>query len=112
MRNESMWLRDIVEYAERIAYYVENETFESFESDPKCQDAVLRCLAVIGEAVGGISESTRQSIPNMPWVQIRGMRNVLIHQYFEIALPIVWHAATQEVPVLANVVRALLPPED
>lgn len=107
-----MWLRDMIEAADRIAFYLEKETFESFELNGMCQDAVLRCLIVIGEAVGGISEATRQSLSHLPWPKIRGMRNFVIHQYFDVQLKIVWQAATQEVPVLADAIRPLLPNED
>ncbi len=73
------------------------------------QDAVARNLEIIGEAVKGLSEEIRSANPDVPWKQIAGMRDVLIHHYFGVKMDIVWQVVADHLPPLAVKVRANLP---
>lgn len=71
-------------------------------------DAVIRNLEIIGEAVRQIPESVRSGMPEVPWTQIAGMRNVLAHAYFGIDPDIVWDVVTNKIDPLTNAVAAYL----
>jgi uncharacterized protein with HEPN domain len=91
---------DILEAVARIERYVEGLTFEQFEADQKTVDAVIRNLEVIGEAVRHLA-AHRASLPSgVPWADIAGMRNILIHAYFGVDLKIVWHTIVEDLPEL------------
>ncbi|WP_189235503.1 HepT-like ribonuclease domain-containing protein [Planomonospora parontospora] len=99
---------DIVEAAGKIASYLEGVSPEVWAADSMRRDAVIWQLSIIGEAVGGISEETRASAPEIPWKLIRGLRNNVVHRYFSVDWKIVHNAATTNVPELERQVRDLL----
>jgi uncharacterized protein with HEPN domain len=72
------------------------------------QDAVIRNLEVIGEAVKGVSEELRVANPDIPWKQIAGMRDVLIHHYFGVKLEAVWQVVDKHLPPLRTRVDQIL----
>ncbi len=72
------------------------------------QDAVIRKLEIIGEAVKQLSDETRQRRPEIPWKQIAGMRDRLTHAYFSVDLGLVWAVVDRDLDALATAVRALL----
>jgi uncharacterized protein with HEPN domain len=85
-------------------YTVEGE--QALYRDRRTQDAVLRNLEVIGEAVKRLSDARKSRHPEVPWSKIAGMRDVLTHQYFRVSLPLVWAAIQQQMPTLKRVVAA------
>ena len=70
------------------------------------QDAVIRRIEIIGEATAHLSEATRQSIPELPFRKMRGMRNLVAHDYANVDLKIVWDVATVHVPEVCAVLEA------
>ena len=72
---------------------------------------LVRCVEIVGEAAGRISETTKRAAPDIPWTAIVGMRNRLIHAYFDVDADIVWKTVTDELPSLADALRALLADE-
>ncbi|MFD4461559.1 DUF86 domain-containing protein [Nocardia sp. NPDC058480] len=111
-RREDLYLADIVTAYYRIASYLENLTFADFQKDDLRQDGVIRQLAIIGEAASSLAPATRDAQPEIPWKLVRGMRNMLIHQYFDADLIIVFNAATKSVPDLADRILAILAQRD
>lgn len=107
MRDPKERLRDILEAIEAIGRYGDRDK-ESFERDELVQVWFLRHLQIIGEAASAVSEDVRALAPDIPWPKIIGMRNVLVHGYFEIDTDIVWDAATRDVPALKPAVEWLL----
>jgi uncharacterized protein with HEPN domain len=91
-------LRDILRAAELIASYVQGATELDFSSDFQKQDAVVRRIEIIGEATVHLSEPTRQAIPERPFRKMRGMRNIVAHDYANVDLHIVWEVATIHIP--------------
>lgn len=79
--------------------------YPKFVADDTVMRAVLFDLAVIGEAAKGISASTRSRFPSVPWSEMAGLRDVVIHQYFGIDANVVWRAATVSVPTVVDVLR-------
>ncbi|PYL24246.1 MAG: hypothetical protein DMF37_07905 [Verrucomicrobia bacterium] len=90
-------LRDILEAARLIASYLSKTTEADFRDDTQKQDAVIRRIEIIGEAASHLSETTRQAVPQLPFRKMRGMRNIMTHNYANVDLNIVWQVATVHV---------------
>jgi uncharacterized protein with HEPN domain len=99
-RRDKEYLADLVEAVQRIIDYTVELTYEEFLADRKTQDAVLRNLQVIGEAVKKLSPHVKQAHPHLPWKQMAGMRDKVVHDYFGINYDIVWTLAKEELPAL------------
>jgi len=106
MRADRERLVDILEAIERIEHYaVRGE--EAFRADELIQNWMARQLQVIGEAARSLSQEIRDSAPEIPWSYIIGMRHILVHQYFEIDLDIVWHVVHSDLPMLKQMIVRL-----
>jgi uncharacterized protein with HEPN domain len=102
-------VEDILEAIARIERYTQGLTFEQFQADQKTVDAVIRNLEVVGEAVRHLA-GQRASLPTgIPWADIAGMRNVLIHAYFGVDSKIIWHTIVEDLPMLRVQVQKVLP---
>lgn len=77
-------------------------TEADFEANTEKQDAVMRRIEIIGEAVKNISNNTRQNYPDVPWREMAGMRDVVIHNYFGVSIGLVWRVATSDLPSLKS----------
>jgi len=98
MRSYRLYLEDILESIDRIELFVENMDFEAFKADDKTSSAVIRKLEIIGEAVKGVPEDIRQSHPHVPWKEMAGMRDKLIHFYFGVDHQLVWGTIKKRLP--------------
>jgi uncharacterized protein with HEPN domain len=90
-------LHDILNAAQLIATYVKDTSEADFAKDLQKQDAVVRRIEIIGEATVHLSENTRQAVPALPFRKMRGMRNIVAHDYANVDLKIVWEVATVHV---------------
>ncbi len=99
MKDERAYLLHAIEAIDAIFNYTVDGS-EAFFSDGKTQDAVIRNIEIIGQAVKGISDGTRALEPAVPWRQIAGMRDKLIHEYFGVDLALVWDVVERELPTL------------
>ena len=97
-------LEDILKAIRRVQGFPIPER-ETFLSSDYLQDAVVRNLEIIGEATKRLSDNYRNDHPGIPWRQMAGMRDVVVHQYFGIEVKTVWNAATVSVP---NVLKVLM----
>lgn len=95
-REELVFLDDILECIEKIEAYTENLTEKEFEENSEKQDAVIRRIEIIGEAVKNISKDTKEKYPDIRWREIAGMRDIVIHQYFGVSSGLVWRVATAD----------------
>lgn len=103
-RDDTARVRDIVDAALRIQAHVASMDETGFAANDTLMRAVLYDLAVIGEAAKGGSQATRAKLATVPWSDMAGMRDVVVHQYFGSDAALVWRAASVSVP---RVLRAL-----
>jgi len=107
LRRDRQRLEDISEAIERIEKY-SRAGRPAFDRDELVQTWVVHHLQIIGEAVRALSDETRDRRPEIPWAQIAGMRNILVHDYFGIDLNEVWTSVERDMPLLKAAVFELL----
>jgi uncharacterized protein with HEPN domain len=103
-------IEDILEAIARIERYLEGMDFARFEEDDRTQDAVIRNFGVIGEAAAHVPDSIRAVHPELPWAQMRALRNLVIHEYFGLSLEILWDTTLKDLPPLVEPLRRMLEP--
>ena len=102
------FLQHIMESIERIEDYTQGISKEDFMENLQLQDAVIRRLEIIREAVKNIPQDFREKYPDIPWKQIAGMRDVLIHGYLGVDLDLVWKVVEKDIPELKERIRRIL----
>lgn len=111
MSAERDWLlriQDILDCIEKITEYTHSMTYEQFQKDKKTIDAVIRNLEVIGEAAGHIPLVIQEKYPDIGWFEMRGMRNIMAHEYFGVSTAIVWRAVIFDLPPLSEDLKQIL----
>ncbi len=101
-RTDRELLGDLREAIRRISAYLAGVQYESFVKDTKTQDAVIRNLEVLGEATKNLSATFRATHADVPWKNLAGARDRLIHHYFGVNLDIVWQIVSAELPRIAE----------
>jgi uncharacterized protein with HEPN domain len=101
------YLDDMIRYALDIQVFVGTMTASEFFTDRKTQFAVIRCLEVIGEAAKMIPDAHRQHTPELPWKQIAGTRDRLIHDYMGVDIFLVWNIVQHEIPRMIHYLQLL-----
>jgi uncharacterized protein with HEPN domain len=108
MQRDREFLLDILEAAKLAVSYVGEKSKEDFLKDIQCQDAVIRRFEIIGEASRRISEDTQAASPDLPWGEMVGMRNVMIHEYDDVDLSVVWETVKNDLPPLIDLLERIL----
>lgn len=98
----------MVEACEALLRFTAARERNALASDEMLLFAVVRAIEMVGEAASKVTQETRDKHSHIPWRAIVGMRNRLIHAYFEIDMDMVWVAATEEIPVLLSQLRPLV----
>ena len=99
---------DMIEAIERILKYVHGLSYEQFSSDDRTIDAVIRNFEVLGEAAGKLPPQVLTAHAEIPWSKIRGMRNLLAHEYFGVDHSILWTTATADLDPLLPLLKIIL----
>ncbi len=111
-RNWRLRIEDILEAIRKTQRYVSGLSFDTFCGDDQVIDAVVRNLEVIGEAARHIPPEIELRYPDVPWGEMRGMRNVLVHEYFGVNLAILWHTVEQNLPPVIEKLEKILAGKD
>lgn len=106
--NILLYVQDIIEYIERVEVYTEGYDFELFLEDRKTCDSVLRCLEVIGEAAKKIPDEVRVQYLSVPWREMAGMRDKVIHGYFIVDFEMVWLVVKEDLPQIKPIIKQML----
>ncbi|MEN6459755.1 MAG: DUF86 domain-containing protein [Syntrophomonas sp.] len=107
-RDPRLYLDDILEAIDHIHEFLADIDLEQFKTDKKTQYATLRCLEIIGEASGRLLSNYKDIAPEIEWRKIIALRNILIHEYFGISLPIVWDVIQNKLAPLEESCKILL----
>jgi len=98
MKDDKVLLEHILQAAEIIEGYVAGKTYADLVRTQILQDGLIRQFTVIGEAVSALSNELTEKHPDVPWRRIKNLRNVLVHEYFNVDLEVLWLAATGTLP--------------
>jgi len=107
-RNWKMWIEDILQAIEDIAQFTEGMTYDVFVADRRTVLAVNHNFAIIGEAERHVPPDVEVRYAAIPWAQMRAMRNILIHNYPDVDLVVVWKTSREHLPPLVPLLREIL----
>lgn len=107
MTDDAVYVQHMLDSIARIESYTEDVGEREFKEEPLIQDAVIRHLEIVGEAASRISEATQQRHDDVPWRDITGMRNKLIHGYFGVDVDVVWETIVEDLPPLKRQLESI-----
>lgn len=105
MRDYRDYVLDILNSITEIKSFTEGIDFENFSSDKKTINAVVRSIEVIGEATKNLPASLKEKYPNIPWKNMAGMHDKLIHEYFSIDIEILWMVIKKDIPSITDAIN-------
>ncbi len=107
-RDWRLRIQDIFEAVESIRRYVDGMDFAAFANDQRTIDAVLRNLTIIGEAATHVPDDIVQAHPEIPWAEMRAVRNIVVHEYFGVSNRILWDTSQVNLPTVVEPLRKLI----
>lgn len=108
MRDYRLYLQDIVHAMNAIESFVKDMDFAAFREDDRTSSAVIRKFEIIGEATKNIPEDIKRNYPKVPWKEMAGMRDKLIHFYFGVNYKLVWQTIRKRLPKVKSLVERIL----
>ncbi|OIN96762.1 MAG: hypothetical protein COS37_09110 [Anaerolineae bacterium CG03_land_8_20_14_0_80_58_20] len=102
------YLGDVLDAIKRIEGYLRRVDKEDFQKNLMMQDAVMHQIEIIGEASNNVSEEFQERHLELPWMEMRAIRNKIVHDYREVNLNVIWDTAKNDLPPLKKLIRKLL----
>ena len=112
MWRDDAYMLDMLLASRKVQSFTDIVSLETFKADDLLQNAVMHQIQIIGEAARKISRQYKDSHPEIPWQMIIGMRNRLVHEYFDIIPERVWDVVENSVPELIRLIEPLVPPDE
>lgn len=112
MWRDDAYMLDMLLAARKVQSYTRNVNWERFRDDDLIQNAVMYQIQIIGEAARKISRQHKDAHSEIPWQMIIGMRNRLVHEYFDIIPERVWDVVERDIPELIPLIEPLVPPDE
>jgi uncharacterized protein with HEPN domain len=110
-KDDLIRLKHMLDAAREAEQFAMGKTRGDFDVDRLLALGLMKCIEIIGEAAANISNECRENLPEIPWKSILGMRNRLVHAYFEIDLDVVWYTATVSLPQLILILERVMASE-
>jgi len=107
-RDISLYAKDILEAMEKAERFIGSMSYEDFVADERTNYAVVKCIEIIGEAVKNIPNPVRSKFRDIPWQDMAGMRDKVIHIYFGVKLDQVWLAVKEDIPQLKPLIKQVI----
>lgn len=107
-RDYKLYLKDILSAMESVQMFVKGMSYEEFSDDDKTTSAVIKKFEIIGEATKQIPEAVKQKYPEIPWKEMAGMRDRLVHFYFGIDYKLVWESIKKRIPKVKPLINKIL----
>ncbi len=105
------FLIDILDSIEKIEQFTKDIDYDQFETDDKTSYAVIRAFEIIGEAAKEIPDEIKDIYSNLPWKEMTGMRDKLIHVYFGVNKAVVWETIQKDIPALKPLIKKIIDEE-
>ena len=106
-RSAQLYIDDMIKSLEKIERYIKGLSFDKARQDTKTIDAVVRNLEIIGEAASRIPKEIKDKYPELPWKEMVGMRNKVIHEYFGVDVTILWKTVKEDLPPLKKEIKKI-----
>ena len=107
-RDPQVYIDHMLESIENIQHYTEEIDFETLLVDTKTQDSVVHRMQLLGQSAKNLPEDIRENHPEIPWRQIIGMRNIIVHEYLGLDLAEVWNVIGQDLPELEEQLKKII----
>ena len=105
MKDDLAFIEHILLCIDKIQEYTKNLTTQDFNNNELIQDAVIRNIEIIGEATKKISKDLKSQYQEIPWKEMSGMRDKLIHDYFGVDVDVVWKTVNEDIPYLKSLIE-------
>jgi uncharacterized protein with HEPN domain len=107
-KDNSVYLENILIYISKVEKYISGKEYSDFAKDEAFQNNIIRLIEIIGEATIQISEEMKNKYPEIPLAQMKGMRNILVHDYGSVRIDVVWNTAKLALPTLKEQIKKII----
>lgn len=107
-RETKLYLEDIKDCIRKIEQYTKGESFDAFTHNTMIIDAVVRNIEIIGEAANNMPEELKEKHVEIPWYEIKGMRNRIVHEYFGVDEKVLWDTIKEDIPKLKEQIEKIV----
>ena len=111
-KDDLIRLRHMLDAAKEAVFFTQNRTRNTLEKDRILTLSLVKIVEILGEAASQVGNECRKELPQIPWSNIIGMRNRLIHAYFDINRDVVWNTITQDIPPLISLLENIIKSEE